>query len=165
MTTCDRLSDRMPLVALGRERWTDEEAAHLAVCAECRSEWALLGATANLGERAPRVSERPEFATALARRLADTPATRPAPRAVPWAIGLAAAAGLAAVVWTGVPHQETAAVPPDSVAAPPDQLGEAEIDSLLQDDDPVAGWSMLDTPGLGDLDEDELEQVLGTWEG
>ena len=57
-------------------------------------------------------------------------------------------------------------VPPtDSVAGMADQLGAAELDSLLQDDDPVAGWSMLEPPGMGDLDEGELEQVLGTWEG
>jgi hypothetical protein len=27
------------------------------------------------------------------------------------------------------------------------------------------GWSALGEPTLGDLDADELEQVLGTWEG
>ena len=30
---------------------------------------------------------------------------------------------------------------------------------------PLAGWSMLDSPTLSDLTEDELERVLRTWEG
>ena len=166
MTFCERLSERMPLVALGRERWTTEEAAHLANCPECGAEWALLRAAGELGARAPRVAERPELAAAVLRRLAETPPLPPRRRVPRWAIGLAAAAGVAIAVWTGVPREQTAVLPPtDSVAAMADQLGAAELDSLLQDDDPVAGWSMLETPGMGDLDESELEQVLRTWEG
>ena len=166
MTTCERLSDRMPLVALERERWTPEEEGHFAACPDCRAEWALLRATGRLGEGAPRVAAEPDLTASLLRRLAESPAERPARRAAPWALGLAAAAGIALAIWTGLPGGKTApAPPPDSVAAAADQLGAAELDSLLQDDDPVAGWTMLDMPGLGDLDEDELEQVLRTWEG
>jgi hypothetical protein len=41
-----------------------------------------------------------------------------------------------------------------------------ELDSLLEAMDSSAlGWSALDEPTLGELDADELEQVLGTWEG
>ena len=45
-------------------------------------------------------------------------------------------------------------------------LETAELDSLLETmDAPQVGTSPLDEPSLNDLDTDELEQVLGTWEG
>ena len=45
-------------------------------------------------------------------------------------------------------------------------LDPAELDSLLQRMEmPSAGSSTLDAPGLGDLEDTELEQVLDTWEG
>ena len=46
MSACTQLSDRMPEVALGRARWTPNEAAHLAACADCR---ARVGARAGHG--------------------------------------------------------------------------------------------------------------------
>lgn len=164
MTTCERLSDRMPLVALGRERWTSEEEAHLAACPDCRAEWALVKAAGTLGRGAPPMADRPELAAAVLRRVAESRAAHSTRRVVPWAVGLAAAAGVAIAVWTGLAPGERVPAPIDSVAAV-DRLGAAELDSLLQDDEPVAGWSMLEMPGLGDLDEEELEQVLRTWEG
>jgi anti-sigma factor RsiW len=166
MTLCDRLSDRMPLVALGRERWTAEEEAHLAACPGCAAEWTLLRAAGRIGDAAPRLAQGPDLAAAVLRRLREAPAPSPARRVPRWAIGVAAAAAVSFAVWTGGSRRDTAVVPPpDSVASMADQLGAAELDSLLDDDDPVAGWSMLEMPGMGDLDEDELEQVLRTWEG
>ena len=53
MTACERLSDRMPDVARGRARWTAEEAAHLAACADCLAEWDLVATTIRLGAKAP----------------------------------------------------------------------------------------------------------------
>ncbi|HJX88345.1 MAG TPA: hypothetical protein VJ277_12345, partial [Gemmatimonadales bacterium] len=45
-------------------------------------------------------------------------------------------------------------------------LDPGELDSLLQRMEvPSAGSSTLDAPGLGDLEDTELEQVLDTWEG
>ena len=49
MSGCKRLSDRMPEVVHGRSRWTPDEAAHLASCAECRRELALVQATRGTG--------------------------------------------------------------------------------------------------------------------
>jgi len=49
MTICEQLSERMPAVALGQAAWTDAERAHLAACAECGAEWALVSATSRLG--------------------------------------------------------------------------------------------------------------------
>src|SRR6185437_16329344 len=49
MTTCTRLSDRMPDVAHGTSRWTELEERHLAECADCRAEWELVTAASRLG--------------------------------------------------------------------------------------------------------------------
>ena len=55
MSYCERLSDRMPDVALLRAAWSAEEAAHLASCADCRAEWdlvlAALGSSLQFGPK------------------------------------------------------------------------------------------------------------------
>ena len=35
MTTCERMSDRMPSVAAGHAAWTPEEREHLDACVDC----------------------------------------------------------------------------------------------------------------------------------
>ena len=42
MTDCERLSDRMPEVAMARAAWSAEDAAHLASSTECRGELDLV---------------------------------------------------------------------------------------------------------------------------
>ncbi|HUF34365.1 MAG TPA: hypothetical protein VMN37_00360, partial [Gemmatimonadales bacterium] len=101
MIGCERLSDRMPQVALGRDGWTAEEAAHLEVCPDCRAEWALVGAVGRIGARAPAVSDPTVLAARVLRRLAEEPAPRPRGRLVRWAGGLAAAAAILALAWAG----------------------------------------------------------------
>ena len=49
MTSCTQLSDRMPEVALGLARWTADDERHLAGCADCRSEWAIVSTASRLG--------------------------------------------------------------------------------------------------------------------
>jgi len=165
MSGCERLSDRMPEVALGRAAWSAEEARHLDGCADCRVEWELVRLAGRIGAAAPSVAADPALAAGVLRRLAEAPAT-PARRRVPrWAVGLAAAAGVALAVWTGVPRGPDGSAAGGAVASVSDTLEAAEVDSLLDGDAPVAGWSMLESPGLGDLDEGELERVLSTWEG
>ena len=162
MNVCDRLSDRMPAVALGRERWSPDEEAHLSVCRDCRAEWELLLATGRLGARAPAAADPDRIAADVLRRLREEPGLPPRSGVTRWAAGLAAAAAIAAAVWAGLDRRPAA---PTSVAAVEESLTTAQLDSLLDTDPPLAGWSMLEAPTLGDLDEDELEQVLRTWEG
>ena len=171
MSECTRLSDRIPEVALGRARWTADQAAHLRGCPDCRTELALVQATIALGRRAPGVPDPAAVAQAVERRLAQGRSRRA------WggrAGGLAAAAALLLAVWTRWPPQpeRTAPLPGQSasqalVPLPElDLLEPAELDSLLQRmEAPVAGNSTLDAPSLGDLEDTELEQVLATWEG
>ncbi len=49
MTHCEKLTDRMFLVAQGGSDWSAEEAAHLASCADCGAEWRLVQAAQGLG--------------------------------------------------------------------------------------------------------------------
>ena len=165
MTACERLSDRMPDVARGRARWSAEEAAHLAACADCLVEWDLVVTTIRLGAKAPRAD--PEAtAAAVLRRVSE--ARRSRGRRRYWGLGIAAAAVLAGVIWTGArPERGAPPVAPVEVALPETEPVEtAELDSLLETMDPSQlGTSALDEPSLDDLDTNELEQVLRTLEG
>jgi hypothetical protein len=49
MSDCEWLSDRMPVVALGRAEWTPDEIRHLNECEPCRQEWELVQVTSRLG--------------------------------------------------------------------------------------------------------------------
>ena len=69
MSDCERLSDRMPEVAMQQAAWTAEEAAHLASCADCRAEWDLVLAARRLESSAPSVDPT-AVAAAVQRRLA-----------------------------------------------------------------------------------------------
>jgi hypothetical protein len=98
--------------------------------------------------------------------VAEDPAPAPRRRALRWAGGLAAAAAVTLAVWTaGTPGRGSEAAGTAGAAAV-EPLSTAQVDSLLEADEvPLAGWSMLETPTLGDLNEDELERLLRTWEG
>ena len=171
MSECTRLSDRMPEVVHGRSRWTHEEAAHLAACAECRAELALVEATVALGRRAPRLGDPASLAATVERRLAGARERRDGARRF---AGLAAAAVLLVAVWTRWPERPVSSAPTPARAGAQalvplpelELLDPAELDSLLQRMEmPAAGGSTLDAPSLGDLEDTELEQVLATWEG
>ena len=87
-TDCERLSDRMPEVAMQRAAWTAEESAHLVSCADCRGEWELVLAAKRLEARAPAV-DAAAIAAAVQRRLATERATSRRGRWI-WAVGSAA---------------------------------------------------------------------------
>jgi hypothetical protein len=95
--------------------------------------------------------------------------------------GLAAAATIALAVWfgRGQPGQTNPAPRIIPVATAPargaqaaiplpelDQLQEPDLDSLLETiSPPLTSGSTLEDPGMGDLNDHELEEVLATWEG
>lgn len=191
MTSCERLSERMPAVALGRATWSDDEARHVASCDECATEWAIVQATGRLG-RSYQPSFDPERLTraALDRVAADAAAAR---RHRLWGIvgGLAAAATIAFFVWSGRAAPSGVVAPlaqapgvsaPDTSpksAAPAvpateqfalqipelESLDATELQAVLDAfDAPLSEGSTLDGPNLGDLDDHELERVLSSWE-
>jgi hypothetical protein len=172
MTDCERLSDRMPVVAMQRAAWTAEEAAHLAGCADCRDEWELVQAVKRLEAEAPAV-DADAIAAAVQGRLATQRATGRRSRWI-WAVGSAAAA--AAAIAFGVtsrdePRRE--ATPAVAIETEPlvplpelDGLETAQLDTLLQAIDAApAGSSSVESTTLGDEVDAELEQILATWEG
>jgi hypothetical protein len=172
MSDCERLSDRMPDVALLRAAWSAEEAAHLASCADCRAEWALVLAARRLEASAPSVDPA-TIASAVQHRLAFE---RMADRRSRWGWALgaaaAAAAALALVVAQG-PEPRHATAPAVAVAADPlvplpelDGLDTAQLDTLLHAlDGPLAGTSAHDSTTVDDDVDAELEQILASWEG
>jgi hypothetical protein len=171
MSICDWLSDRMPSIALGQAEWTPEEARHLNGCPSCQAEWALVQVTRRLGNNAPLVRDPDSMAHAVLHRLQDPPGRS---RALLWGFSGLAAAAVAAVIWIGEP-----AAPAGSKAGPAavaaglpmplpelDALQPAELDSVLTTMDDASASSPAEGDiGLGDLDSEELQRVLDTWEG
>jgi hypothetical protein len=171
-TDCERLSDRMPEVAMQRAAWTAQESAHLASCADCRGEWKLILAAKRLEARAPAL-DAAGIAAAVQRRLATERATSRRGRWI-WAAGSAAAAAaalaLALTSGGGPPRQPAAAVAIETEPLVPlpelDGLETAQLDTLLRAINTApAGTSGAESTTLGDEVDAELEQILATWEG
>jgi hypothetical protein len=181
MTTCERMSDRMPGVAAGRAAWTAEERGHLDACADCRAEWAVVQAAGAVGGRvASRAAPEALAATVLARvREAEHADRRRA--TTRWALrwgGLAAAAALMlAVLFRGPAPAgpETAGDSGEPAPAevafqlPLPELDDAESDELQAVLDgleaPLGESSTLDGLLGEDVTEQDLERVLRAWEG
>jgi hypothetical protein len=90
----------MPDVALGRSAWTETERRHLTGCADCRAEWELVTAASRLGETLPATDPALVSTLLLARLTREHERTRARIRL--WsAAGLAAAAAVILVLWTG----------------------------------------------------------------
>ena len=174
MTGCGRLSDRIPAVASGTAEWMPGELQHLAECDECKSEWNLVSASRRLGQRVGENIDTEAVAGMLLRRISTNRQADRSKRR--WTLGsLAAAAAVVLAVWLGglngprvlapignrAPMVETAIELPEL-----DSLAPAELDSVLQRmDDPADTGSGTDQVDLGDLNADELQRVLDTWEG
>jgi hypothetical protein len=172
MSECTWLSDHMPAVAQGRAEWTLEQARHLDNCQACQGEWELVQLTNRMGEGVLPAVGPATTAKAVFHRLKREKSVA---RARVWTIaGLAAAAAIFAAVWVG--GNETPAgptSPPGAVVAglqitlpELENLQPAELDSVLRTmEEPVVGDAVVEDPGLADLDTDELQQVLDSWEG
>ena len=174
MSECGWLSDRIPAVALGRAEWTPEEVGHLNGCRECQQEWNVVRAASHLGEGV--AAPDPEaLAVAVLRRLRRDRETGRQRRRAGGLAGFAAAAAVAAAVWTGGNDIRTEQLPQTrpivagrlAIPLPElESLQPAELDSVLQTvDEPNGGGSHSDEPDLRDLNADELERVLDSWEG
>ena len=150
MSQCQRISDKMPAVALGRAEWSPDEVQHLDTCRSCQEEWGLVGRTSRMGREAGLRLEATYTADALLQRLERDRLERLRSRAWSFA-GLAAAATIAVVVWTErpvsrPPHSAPAIVAGLQISLPElDSLQPAELDSVLQTmDEPAPADSTLD---------------------
>jgi hypothetical protein len=151
----------------GTEPWTDEEARHLATCADCRAEWRLVQHGARLGSAVPaplvdRVIDgvRARLASAAAAERRAVQPIRAWRRSRRWIIGLAAAAVLIlAVRFTA--SRSSDAVEPTAILTELEELTATELETVLGD---LETAGPADDGRLGDLDADELERVLQAWE-
>jgi hypothetical protein len=173
MSDCGWLSDRMPAVALGRAEWTGDETRHLSGCPSCQREWELVQLSSRLGQGVAAELDPGSTTRAVFQRL-ERARQEARLRRQSWTFAaLATAAAIAAVVWTGRPINRSVAPSAGSVVAAAlliplpelDNLGPAELNTVLQTiDEPLVGGS-TDSPGSGALDDDDLEGVLNIWEG
>lgn len=171
MNDCMWLSHRMPAVARGQAEWTPDEARHLAQCPSCLEEWKLVQVVTRSGAGLQLSPEPSLIAESVLQRLQ----LERARQAWVWRwAAVAAAVAFLAALWMR-PLNQPASQPRDigsAVAGPVFPLSEleslqsTELDSVLQTmDEPAAGGSALEDPDLADLNSDELQRVLDTWEG
>jgi hypothetical protein len=152
----------MPAVALGTAEWTPDEVQHLAGCPSCQDEWDLVRRASHIAGEIGLGLEASAVSQTLLQRLEHARLQRLRRRGGSFA-GLAAAATVAAVVWTARPAPRPVMSPAPSIVAglqislpELDNLQPAELDSVLRTmDQPVAADSTLD----------ELEGFLDSWEG
>lgn len=173
MTTCTLLSDRMPEVALGRARWTAEDERHLAACADCRAEWAIVVAAARLGAALPSVDPERTVARATERIRHERGHAQVRPRQVAVLAGVAAAAVLALAVWAGrgsrgvvpsgatPPEPAPVATTPGPAPAPDSQVRPAPEPRLAQGPLPGPAFE-LPMPELDSLPAEALDSMLQT---
>lgn len=174
MTGCTRLSDRMVAVLHGGESWTADEQGHLVACGDCAAEWRLVRAAAGFGasvsvvdpdQVAARVSARLVAAAAEGKGRIPLAVTGRVSRLV---IALAAAAAILLAVQitrSGRPSGPVS-VTGSSVLQELDDLSITELETVLDVFGGANGPTMpADAPPLGDLNSDELERILRSWEG
>jgi len=170
MIRCEELSDRMPMVRHGSAEWTADEAAHLAVCGDCRQEWELVTAGAELGRVQGEAIDADGITHVVVARLAADRRRRRWVRAG-WGIGLAAAASLLLFVRLGdMPDQHSEpvaqAVTPGIPLAELDGVEPVVLEEILATlDDGAADDGTLEAPGFSDLAPSELERLLRNMEG
>ena len=161
----DQLRDRMPEVARGGASWTPDEAAHLAGCAECRDELALVTSALRIGAGVEATFDASTVARTVATRLKQEPVaarTRYRP------LVLLATAAVLALVYA------RPGTPPSTVPVAADARILSELDSLTSDDLTVLAEG-LDAPlsdapvgergSLSDLDSTQLSRLLRAMEG
>ncbi|HET9134122.1 MAG TPA: hypothetical protein VFN90_07450 [Gemmatimonadales bacterium] len=183
--TDQHLTDLLPDLVRGTEPWTEAARAHLATCAECAGELAMLETIHAEHETRPvtldveaitagvlaglRAPETPVIA------LADHPRARARGGALRWVAGLAAAAAIAVAFASQRPTAGTPADDADvarrsgNVLPELERLETWELEILLASVEPTTSTddaeALGELPRLGDLDDTELEQLLETMEG
>ncbi len=168
MSECGRLSDRMIEVLHLRSNWAAGEVTHLAGCPDCRAEWRVLEAARGLGAA---VANRVDPERLGPRVLAGVAAARRRARwlRAGWLGGLAAAAAVTLLLWSPWGNRTRRTTPERELLVPLAELEgltTQQLEGLLdQFAAPLGSAAASDAPGLGDLGDEELEQVLNTLEG
>lgn len=170
MTTCEQLSDLMPAVLAGRDRWNPTEAAHLASCRACTDEWRLVQVAGGIGAALPAPDASHLATMVLARVRADAARTRRRTRIIGGLAGLAAAAALALVVVRprgADPAASSTATAPVVFELPLAELEDAtdaELRAVLATFDPAIGDAQSLGEDLRSLDGNDVQRALRAWE-
>jgi hypothetical protein len=166
MNECERLTDKMALVVHGRDAWTESEAAHLRGCAACTVEWQVVLAASRLGATRGSGIDTAKLSRVVLTRLAAARKRR----MTGWVV-LAAAAAIILLVWArgSIPGPGTPTASTGRFRLPLaelESLDAFQLRAVLQDlEGPLGGSAAPDAPGLGDLENQELERVLRSLEG
>lgn len=158
----------MVLVAGSRAAWSDGDAAHLTGCADCRASWAIVGAASALGRSHTVDTDR--IMAGVRARLNDAPIRVPRRR---W-IGVGVAAAAAVVIGLGLTSSHWASdrigVQPEAQTAmfpELDYLSEPQLEVILanvaEPDSVLDGGAAI--PRLGDLNDEQLEELILSVEG
>ena len=111
MTPCDEMQDRMPAVAAGRDRWSEEEQSHVARCAECAGAARLVSAASRLGRDIKPGIDPGIMTRAVLERVRRPEQASRRRRISAWTVGGAALATAAALLLTVVRRPEPAVLP------------------------------------------------------
>jgi len=166
MSDPSHLSERMPAVAHGGQAWTALDQRHLAACADCAAEWAIIRRAAHLGHDATASLDVAGIADRVLGRLRERPAADRRPRPlVRWALvgALAATLALAFVFRPDGPGEGPARL--HALLPELEGLDAEEMEAMFEVLPAAPGLPEIGLPGLGELTEDEIESVLRTLEG
>ena len=168
-------TERISEPAGGPTVWTDEEAAHLAGCADCRLEVAMVAAARRIGAAQLAGFDANRVAAGVRSQLRTQPDN--APRRIPrhpgrWLAGLAAAAAVVLAVRLGIPTSPGSSRGADhplpavgSVLHELDGLTEPQLDAVLHSIPPASeALDHQDMALLSDLNATDLERVLRSME-
>lgn len=167
-TIHEQLLERMPDVAGGAARWSPDEGAHLAACADCREAWEVIRASRRLGAEIETHFDAAAAGAGVVRRLREAGTRRrTVRRATPGLIAVAAAL----LVTLG--GRELGGGGPTAVPVA-DARFLPELDSLTTDelatvaegiDAPASQLELIEGQPLFALDSTQLERVLRSLEG
>ncbi len=173
---CEMLSEKMPEVAHGTAGWTPEESAHLSTCFSCAAEWRLIQRAAHLGDGAAAGLDAGALSSSILAQVSKRGRRDRFTRNA-WYTGLAAAAAVALVVYSGR-GPKPGSIGPDSASSGVvdvsfhlplselETLNAEQLQAVLDGlDAPVGEVNPDPAPSFGDLDDTQLERVLRSLEG
>ncbi len=168
--TDEHLTDRVPEVVTGGSTWTAAERSHLAACAACRDEVAMLEGVAGLGRDLPAVRDPGTLARSVRARLAEDRAARRRTRWIRATVGLAAAAAVVLAVALGDRQPDRGTPVETGALAIPlpelDGLDSGELEMVLERlDKPLGADPLMGASDPAELGDRELERMLRAEEG
>jgi hypothetical protein len=162
----EHLSEKMPLVALGRMTWSDVERAHLARCGECRREWRLVRAAQDLGGLVEPAVDIDRITAGVTEALREDRNPRVLPfrsRVVRWALPLAVAAALVVALLPRQGEQPAEAASPSPALPELEVLSAEELEQVMEIVAPADAGVIPEA--VSDLNEEELRRLLESLEG